>query len=398
MKDRITLIFALVYLALATGCALLSDHHSAEAIVPALVWSYIIEDGRINSAYIEEGLAYLEIRVDGMSARVEAFDLADQQVQWVASEATNVPLLVGDGKLFLLNRDKGILSAISAEGGVAIWRIPLPAQGYEYELTFGDSILFFGVGDSIYAIDAADGRVLWQRATPLGFRINQAWLGTSTVYRDYDALSYHDGMLYIRLWEATRDRAREGLLLAMNALDGQEKWRLAFDVPAPQESPPWIVASRPTFDGRHLFFGDWIGRIYLMDKDTGEVVWQGQSEFLIAQPLLQDKRVYLPTRDSLLCLNSETGERLWSMPLPGLRIGSPIRATEDAVLFIADYWGERRTELMVVDVRTGELMDRLQISVVDECRGCVTSFEVDSGMVYATWGQTILAIDLSSSQ
>ena len=394
MKDRITLILALVCLALATGCMRLSDRHPAETIVPALVWSYTIEDGQISSAYIEEKLAYLVIRMDGMPARVEAFDLADQQVRWVAFETTNVPLLLGDGKLFLLDRDEGVLSAISAEDGVAIWRIPLPARGYEYEIAFGDGLLFFGVGDSIYAIDATDGHVLWQRAMPLSFRINQAWLGTSAVYRDYDALSYHDGVLYVRLWEAIEDRAREGLLLTMDALDGRERWRFAFDVPAPQESPPCMVASRPAFEDGYLFFGDWMGRIYLMDEDTGKVIWQGQSEFPIARPLLQDKRVYLPTRSNLSCLNSETGEQLWSMSLSGLRIGSPIRAMGDAVIFIADYWGERRTDLIVVNARTGELINKLEIPLVEECGGCVTALAVEYGRLYVTWIRTIVAIDL----
>ncbi len=86
-----------------------------------------------------------------------------------------------------------------------------------------------------------------------------------------------------------------------------------------------MVASLPAFEDGHLFFGDWIGRIYLMDKDTGEIIWQGQSEFPIARPLLQDKRVYLPTRNSLLCLSSETGEQLWSMSTLGIanRVANP---------------------------------------------------------------------------
>lgn len=393
MQDRITLILALVCLALTTECAVLSDHHLAETIAPVLAWSYTVEDGQINSAYIGEGVAYLEIRMVGMPARVEAFDLADQRGRWTAFETTNVPLLLGDEKLFLLDRAEGILSAISAEDGVVIWRIPLPAQGYEYEVTFGDGLLFFGVGDVIYAIDVTDGHVLWQRTMPLSFRINQAWLGTS-VYRDYDALSYHDGVLYIRLWKAIEDQEREGLLLAMDTLDGQERWRFAFDVPALQESAPWMVASQPAFEGKRLFFGDWMGRIYLMDKDTGEIIWQDQSEFPIARPLLQDKRIYLPTPSSLLCLNSETGERLWSMSLSELRNRSPIRAVEDVILFVADYWGERRMDLIVVNARTGEVIDKLEIPLVDKCIGCVTALEVEAGRLYMTQQRTIIAIDL----
>lgn len=394
MKKKMAPILILAYLMLSTQCIYLSDSRLSETIAPALAWSHTITEGQISSAIIDDGLAYYDIRLGGTPIRIEAYDLRAQQVQWAISKTTDTYLLSGDGKLFLLNESENILTAISKEDGTTVWHIPLPAQGYEYEMTFGDGLLFFGVGDLIYAIDATDGRILWQRPLPSSFRINQAWLGNSSVYRDYDALSYYDTLLYVRLWGDVQDQTMECMILAIDAFDGQERWRLTFDIPVPKESPPPMVASRPAFEGRSLFFGDWMGRIYLMDKDTGEIIWQDQSEFPIARPLLQDKRVYLPTRSSLLCLNSETGERLWSMSLSELRNRSPIRAVGDVIFFVADYWGERRTGLIVVNARTGELIDKLEIPLVDKCIGCVTALEVETGRLYMTQQQTIIAIDL----
>lgn len=402
MNNKIMLILTLVCSILAAKCTALSDSQPPDTddfipiktITPTLAWSHTITDGQINSALIEGRLAYLDIWMDGAPMRIEAYDLHTKQIRWVTFATTDAYLLSGDGKLFLLNQDKGALSAISLKDSKAVWHIPLPERGYEYELAFGDNLLFFGVGGKIYAISAADGRITWQQSLPSSFRINQAWLGKSNVYREYDALSHHDGMLYIRSCGPVQDQVIECQLLALDAFDGQERWRFMFSIPAPEESPPWLAASQPVFEDERLFFGDWTGQIYLMHKDTGEVIWQDSAEFPIARPLLRGKRVYLPARDSLLCLNSETGERLWSTPLSGLRIASPIRAMEDIILFIVDHWRGRQTELVLINARTGELTGGMEIPRVEECMGCVTALEVESDRLYMMQQQTIVAINL----
>ncbi len=238
MKKKMALILILTCPMLSMQCAYFSDTRLSETITAVLAWDHMITDGQISSALIDGGVAYLSIRVDGTPIRIEAYDLQDQQVQWAISRTTDTYLLSGDGKLFLLDENESILTAIFKEDGTTVWHIPLPARGYEYEMTFGDGLLFFGVGDIIYAIDAINGYILWQHLLPSGFRINQAWLGNSNVYRDYDALSYYDGMLYVRLWGNIQDQAMECMILAIDALDGEEIWRLTFDTPAPAESPP----------------------------------------------------------------------------------------------------------------------------------------------------------------
>jgi outer membrane protein assembly factor BamB len=402
-KKTITLSFILTCLVLMVFICLSNNSVPnagkgtlVEMIAPTLAWSQILAKERIGSALVEDGFAYFTIWADENSTTVgvKAYNLQSQLISWTTSETTDNYLLSGNGKLFLLDQGMGILSAISKEDGATAWHTPLPTQGYEYEMTFGSDLLFLGARGVIYAIDTTDGRIVWQHTLPLGFGVNSAWLGNSNVYRDYDALSYYDGLLYIRLWKVAIDsQTIECLLLAVNAIDGQEMWHFAFDIPAPKESHPQMIASQPAFEEELLFFSDWMGRIYLMDKNTGEIIWQSITEFPVVRPLLRDKHVYFPSRDSLLCLDFEMGERVWVTPLSGLRIVSPIRAVEDKVMFIVDHWREEQTELILIDSKNGELTGKLDIPLED-CRGCVTAFEVESDRVYITQQRTIVAIDL----
>jgi outer membrane protein assembly factor BamB len=316
MKKKLTLFVIVVCSILITKCTYGSNGYHSDnnnptetETVPAVTWSYTLTDGRIGSTIIDDKSAYFDAWTeDGrQQTRIEAYDLEARQIRWAISETTDTYILLGDGKLFLLDRDQGILSAISAKDGEMVWNTSVPAQAYEYEMTFGGGLLFLGVQDVIYAVDTAAGHTLWKHSLPSNFKINQAWLGNTNVYRDYDALSYYDGLLYARLQGSTHDEITEALFLAMDAADGHEKWRLPFDVPATVESPLPMVASQPVFEGEFLFFGDWTGRIYLLNKDTGEVIWEDLAEFPVVRPLLKGERVYMATSRNLLSFDTETG-------------------------------------------------------------------------------------------
>jgi outer membrane protein assembly factor BamB len=431
MKKKLTLFIILISSMVVTGCIHLDDYPSSEienpvpeetvvptiaarsaddypsseidnsvseeTVAPTVAWSHTLTNGKIGSALIENGIAYFDIRTDETLTQIESYDLHNRQTRWVISEATDAPLLLGDEKIFLLNGDEGI-TAISVADGKIIWRVPLPKQGYdEYQMSFGNGLLYFSVRSIIYAMDANSGHILWQRSLPPDFRINQAWMGNTDVYREYDALSYYDRLLYVRLSGAAQNQTQKCLLLAIDALDGQEQWRFPFSIPTTKESPPFMVASRPTLEEGLLFFSDWTGRVYLMDKDTGKLIWQDAVEFPIARPLLRNGHIYIPTRNSLLSLSAETGEVIWSTSPLESSVTSPIRAMEDIILVLTNPLGERQTELTLINAMTGELIDKFEIPVAEECKGCIRALEVESGRLYMIQRQTIIAIDILPS-
>lgn len=404
MKKKTIMFFVVLLCSMSMmSCAHFTESHLsenekgilAETAAPTLAWSHALTNERIGSALIENGFAYFATWSDATSTTTEikAYDLQAKSVRWATSETTDTHLLSGNGKLFLLDENRSVLSALAEEDGAIIWHISLPAQAHE--MAFGDDLLFLSIGEVVFAVDATDGQVAWQRPLPSGFGVNSAWLGNSNVYRDYDALSYYDDVLYVRLWHtAIGSQTIECLFLAMNAVNGLEIWRFAFDMPAPEESPPKMIASQPAFGGDYLFFSDWTGRTYLMEKDAGEIIWQGVSEFPVVRPVLRNKCVYLPTRDNLLCLDSATGERVWAASLSEVRIASPIRVVEDKVMFIVDHWREERTELVQINSETGELVSRLEIPLAKDCRSCITAFEVESDRLYIIQQRTLIAVDL----
>jgi outer membrane protein assembly factor BamB len=406
VKARISILIA-ACLVMAAGCGRSPDGHRpetsaappVEAISPTVAWSQTIRDGQIASAVIEDGVAYYHFKNEWESIpdRIKAYDLETWQTKWTIITTTHTHLLLGNDKLFLLDRDESVLSAISVEDGATVWRVPLPAKErpYRYELAFGSGLLFYSVRDLLYALDADDGRVMWRNVATSGFYINQAWGGASRTHQEYDALSYVDGVLYARLWGPTGGEDMESLILAMNASNGQEKWRFAFTIPSPAESGPKMAASRPAFEGNVLFFGDWGGRAHLLDKETGEIVWQKDIAMLpVVRPLLQDDRAYYATHPSLSCLSAGSGKELWSTSLSRVWIRSPIRVQAGVVMFVAEYFQEEQVKLVLLDNQTGDLVATVDMPMTGRCPRCVMAMEIEQNKLYVVREQSIVAIDL----
>lgn len=401
--SKTTLFFTLLCLLFIVGCTVIVDSPNStdtlvktESPLPTVAWTYSMTGGQLGSTCMGDGVAYFDMRDDATQS-IQAYDLQTRQLQWSTPLSTDVPLLLGSEELFLLNRNQGTLSAISRKDGSTIWQVSLPTQGYEYEMVFGDGVLFFGVGDVLSAIDAAGGQILWQRSLPSSYRINSAWLGQTYAYREYGALSYYNGGLFIRLWGSTEEQQKKCLLLAVDALDGQEKWRTEFEIPILEESPPPMVASQPAFESQSVFFIDWEGRAYLIEASTGKMIWEVDAEFPVARPLRQSEKTYVPIKNGLLCLDSNSGEELWSITFPKSHIVSPIRAFENAVAFITRHLSESETELFLIDNTTGDLISRSKMPAVEGCMDCVNALEIDSGKLYVVQSNTLVAVDLRLS-
>jgi outer membrane protein assembly factor BamB len=98
--------------------------------------------------------------------------------------------------------------------------------------------------DSLYAIDAATGRVKW-------------------VYKNKDiqSLAVAGGMVYCGNFQGEE-------VLAIDAATGKRKWKYATGGP---------VTARPLVAGGTVFVGNWDGDMYALDAATGALRWQLQT-------------------------------------------------------------------------------------------------------------------------
>jgi outer membrane protein assembly factor BamB len=400
MSKTVILNTLLIFLIIA-GCTITQDLANStitpvemEASELIVNWSYTVTDGGLRSVHITDGVAYFQVQEDDATQFVQAYNLYTRKLLWSSAWATDIPLFSGGGALFLLDRDQHTLSAISQKDGSETWQVDLPAEGYEYELAFGNGILFLGAGDTIYAMDAMSGQTRWHRSLPSSYSINSAWLGQTHVYEDYAALSYHSGNLYVRLWGPLKEQLKECLFLAMDALNGQEKWRAEFEVPILGESPPPMVASRPVLDSHNLFFVDWAGQAYLVESGTGNMVWQVNAQFPSARPVWKGARVYIPFQNGLLCLDSTSGKEIWNTDFSESYIVSPIRIFDNTVVLLARHLLRDETEILLVDSTAGDVVSRYAMPATQGCADCITAIAIELSKLYVVQGRTLIAIDL----
>ncbi|MFN2471674.1 MAG: PQQ-binding-like beta-propeller repeat protein [Gaiellaceae bacterium] len=95
----------------------------------------------------------------------------------------------------------------------------------------------------------------------------------------------------------------DGVLLALRARDGKERWRFAL---GPSETSPLVV------DGR-VYVGDWRGRIYSLDARTGRLLWTFRTGGEVKGALAYaDGKVYAGSYDHhVYALDARTGRQVW---------------------------------------------------------------------------------------
>ncbi|MBI4876956.1 MAG: PQQ-binding-like beta-propeller repeat protein [Acidobacteria bacterium] len=188
--------------------------------------------------------------------------------------------------------------AVDSETGQEIWRFetsgqvsgtPIVAEGRVY---FGQQ----GGDKNFYAVDAANGRLIWKK--PLGW----AWVGAG----------YAKGRLFVG--------TVEGDIHCVRAADGEILWT--------RHTTGGVYPS-PATDGQTVYTGAWGGHYYALDAETGDIRWayylpRGPHPFSqravispdSGAPLLWNGRLIVAVGPAALALDAATGKRLWEYALP----------------------------------------------------------------------------------
>ncbi|HNX39754.1 MAG TPA: cobaltochelatase subunit CobN [Methanothrix sp.] len=190
------------------------------------------------------------------------------------------------------------LAGLNRADGKLLWLNPLGGKGGASNPTLEDGRIFIGslTGD-IFCVDAGTGETVWNRT----IEPDPQWWGVAS------SPLIQNGLIYIMSFS-------NGTLHALS-LDGEEKWILSTGGVSPYLSP---AAST----GRlYLPGGD--PALYCLDAAKGEVLWKKDLPSQItATPTLGDEEVFIATRDSILALDAENGDQLWSAGING-SISSP---------------------------------------------------------------------------
>ncbi|MEM7583349.1 MAG: PQQ-binding-like beta-propeller repeat protein [Acidobacteriota bacterium] len=207
-------------------------------------------------------------------------------------------------------------------GGLrAEWRVEL-GKGYPGPIVAADRVFVaetLGENEIVRALDRTTGRELWQASWPGTWKVpffaaaNGSWIRSTPAF-DGETL-YVGGI-------------RE-VLVALDAADGSERWRVDFPARYGTKPPDFGFASSPMVVGEHLYIQA-ANSLVKVNKSDGATVWRslaGSGDIMesgaFSSPVLASlagrEQLVVQSRTTLYGVDPETGEELWSQQVPHFR-------------------------------------------------------------------------------
>lgn len=248
--------------------------------------------------------------------------------------------------------------------------------------------------EQVTALRRSDGSVVWKRdwegamSVPFFARSNGDWI-RATPALDGDTL-YVAGM---------RD-----VLVALNSVDGSERWRLDFVKRFGADLPTFGFVSSPLIDGDSVYVQAG-GGVARLRKTNGQVVWHGARDgggmmgSAFGSPVILTlggkRQLVVQARTRLFGVALEDGAELWSLPVEsfrGMNILTPTFAGKDR-LFTAAYGGKT----LGIDVRSENGGFRAVPAWEFKAQGYMTSPIIHEGHAYLQLrSQRALCIELAT--
>jgi outer membrane protein assembly factor BamB len=224
---------------------------------------------------------------------------------WVSSPA------VADGRVLVGGGD-GYLYAFDASDGAVRWRVRTGGRVRSSPAVVG-GVAYVGSADgSVYAVNVRTGAVRWRFDT----------LGRSLHSRDFgfdrrtvqSSPAVVDGTVYVG--------ARDGILYAIDAATGRERWRNDHHV-------SWVNTS-PAVSAGHVYAGSSDAQfVQAVDAATGREVWRAKADGIVwSSPAVAGGTVYVGDGLGVLrALDAETGVERWVYRTGARILGSPVPAS-----------------------------------------------------------------------
>ncbi len=277
------------------------------------------------------------------------------------------------------------------------WRVPL-GPSYSGPVLNSERVFVTETVDKkrerVSALRRSDGSVAWTRdwdgsmSVPFFARSNGDWI-RATPALDGDTL-YVAGM---------RD-----VLVALNATDGTERWRLDFVNRFGSDLPTFGFVSSPLVDGDSVYVQAG-GGVARLRKTDGQVIWHGVRDgggmmgSAFGSPVILTlagrRQLVVQSRTKLIGVGLEDGAELWSLPVEsfrGMNILTPTWAGQDR-LFTATYGGKT----LGIDVRSENGRFRAVPAWEFKAQGYMTSPIIHDGHAYLQLrSQRAMCIELAT--
>lgn len=201
------------------------------------------------------------------------------------------------------------------------WRVDLPPS-YSGPVVTPDTIFVTGTEDKkteiVLALNRETGKVRWRAEWPGAMSVpffaaaNGSWIRSTPAY-DGETL-YVAGM---------RD-----VLVALNAENGKERWRMDFVKELKSSLPTFGFVCSPLVDGDAIYVQAGSSLVKL-NKNSGALIWRtledggGMMGGAFSSPVIATlcgvRQLVVQTREKLAGVDIETGRVLWEQKVPSFR-------------------------------------------------------------------------------
>jgi outer membrane protein assembly factor BamB len=266
--------------------------------------------GMASSPAVRDGTVY----IGDPGGYIHALDATDGTQRWEywtgqLSDARQSPT-VADGTVFA-GGSTGLYALDSADGSVVWEKTGLGALGPSSP-TVVDGTVFIGSDEptfedfnQAYALDATDGSTIW------GFSTDESF--------NFSAPTVADGTVFIG------GRSQLGALYALDAASGTERWSYQTD---------GAIFSSPTVANGTVFVGSDDNSVYALDTASGEERWTYETgDRVRSSPTVVGETVFIGSNDgSVYALDAADGSLVWEFDTGGSVLSSP--TVVDGVVFV----------------------------------------------------------------
>lgn len=353
----------------------------------------------------------------------------DPDVQFRVESQPGQPAIAGG--VVYLGSEAGKLFAVDMQSGRVLWRFEGGGPIFHAPVVANDLLLFGSQDGHLRAVDKSNGELRWEfEAGHVDWDVRDVFInGTPTVKDGIAYFSSEDFNVYAvevatgrEVWRHTlgeEPQARlipivertayigawDGHLYAINIETGERVWRSVTEdnnrAALPSQVP--FVTIVPIVTEEAVYFTDWAGNLFAVDRETGRQIWRfdpgasdsrhvGSRSFMAIDG---DVLYYSTLEDQhLYGVDRRTGQKVWSTATDGIVYG-PASAGNGIGLY-AEFLPDVSEPGGTVVLRAMDLSDRQVLWTADDLASTPTV--VDDIVYYAGKDGTVHGRDLFSGK
>ncbi len=346
--------------------------------------------------------------VRGNNSRVPNLPQPPYQLDWPspfrAVAAMNSAVIVAGGYVIVGNQDNH-LYGLDRTFGNQQWAFNLNQPLANAPVAQDNLIYFVNSGGLLYALNVVGNQAqqLWANSIN-GVPISNLYLAGNRLLiatqetdgtRRIVAMDRTTGALFAERYTGTPQLAphlavgNQSLYIgdpSLRAVDINKFETIWQQTEVPNLSAPPLYLTNGPVALAELYVTDNQNVIYLLNANTGQIVWRVNHGVLVTGMAIGDENLYLTGNNFVIAIARRTGAFIWRVEVPGLVVGGPI-VDADQVLVVTNSGNLRMYDRNGTQIETVTLPNSVTAMGAPAVSGLFLYIPASDGQVYALRGQ-----------